>query len=226
MKIKRGKTVAIGAVAVGLVVLAAAGVVLWNPIREEWWIHQLGSEDAITREVAAEELGAMGYTRATPRLLEVFVQDEQWNVREAAGRAIIYLGPQAVPYLARALNLEDIGFCLWSLSLLERMGARASEAVPTFLELLPEETHIPVRFQVVLTLRSMGPAASPAVPAMIELLDIDDPDLQEATAEALGEIGPAARAAVPKLKALQNSKHLNISEAARDALKSIEKPDK
>ncbi len=63
---RRGKSIAISTAVLGVVVLVAAGVAGKERIREEWYLHQLGSADDATRLHAAGALGEMKSIRAVP----------------------------------------------------------------------------------------------------------------------------------------------------------------
>ena len=55
-RIRRGKVVALSTLAVGLVVLVAAGFAAKGRIVEEWYLHQLESDDQKEQIVAARAL--------------------------------------------------------------------------------------------------------------------------------------------------------------------------
>ncbi|HVR75361.1 MAG TPA: hypothetical protein VMT52_13580, partial [Planctomycetota bacterium] len=66
---KRGKILTFLLAAMGLLVLAAAGIVAWPRLEEEWWLHRLRTGDEGQRQRAAERLGQLGSMRALPEIV-------------------------------------------------------------------------------------------------------------------------------------------------------------
>ncbi|HVR75357.1 MAG TPA: hypothetical protein VMT52_13560, partial [Planctomycetota bacterium] len=66
---KRGKILTFSIASAGLVVLAAAGIVAWPRLEEEWWLHRLRTGDEGQRQSAAERLGSLGSMRALPEIV-------------------------------------------------------------------------------------------------------------------------------------------------------------
>lgn len=86
------------------------------------------------RYVAAWTLGELGATSAATDLVEVLAQGDQLAAREAA-RALVKLGPEAVPALLAALPRQEpvaAGYAVRSLG--ELGDARAAPALLTILE--------------------------------------------------------------------------------------------
>jgi HEAT repeat protein len=66
----KGRLLAWGSAAGGLIVLLGCAVAFRDRIAEEWWLWRLGSVDPAARGAAAEKLGEMGSVRALPGLLK------------------------------------------------------------------------------------------------------------------------------------------------------------
>ena len=59
------------ATALGVAAATALAVFLKEPMREQWYIWALGSDDSASCPDAAKRLGRMRSTRAVPRLIEI-----------------------------------------------------------------------------------------------------------------------------------------------------------
>jgi hypothetical protein len=133
---KRGKIVAFSLAATGLVVLAAAGMMAWPRLEEEWWFYRLRTGDEDQRQRAAERLGSLGSVRALPELVAAmrrsvagkrepiaFDIDQTSLPRDctACYRSICTFGKPALPFLVKALGEEDLdGMSAWCLALAMR----------------------------------------------------------------------------------------------------------
>ncbi len=82
---RRGKSIAISTVAVGVVVLVAAGFAAKDWIVEEWWIHKLQTGDVDEQTHAAKRLGELESIRAVPFLFRV--------IGEVSGKSGLFLNP-------------------------------------------------------------------------------------------------------------------------------------
>ena len=67
----RGKTIALTTVAVGIVVLVAAGIAAKDRIVEEWYLCGLLNAAPTRQSVAVDALGRFGSARAVPDLLRL-----------------------------------------------------------------------------------------------------------------------------------------------------------
>ena len=67
------------------------------------------------------------------------------------------------------------------------------DAVPALVEVLRNNTSIPVRRRAALALANMGGGAKSAVPALRQMLQDKDASLVNAATNALGQIGPGAK---------------------------------
>ena len=111
---RRGKAIALTTVAVGLVVLVAAGIAAKNWIREGWWLHKLAMGNHDEQKLAAKELGEMQSLRAVPTLIDCLTQaavvynEEQelviWEKDFFLGEALGKIGRPGLPLLLEACN--------------------------------------------------------------------------------------------------------------------------
>ena len=111
------KPVVFGAALLGTFVLVVAVVAFKRPIMEQWYLWKLDSEDESDRQLAAQNLGALGSVKAIPRLMELFreeytrpnYRDKSSSIRlrelgplHYSAQALITIGPPAVPALVEA----------------------------------------------------------------------------------------------------------------------------
>jgi HEAT repeat protein len=102
------------------------------------------------------------------------------------------------------------------------LGAEASPAVPTLIDLLCSHNFV-VRQNAAMALGKIGPEAREAVPGLIQMLHDPKWELRRQAALALAGIGPAARQAVGDLKKLSQrprEEHA-VRQAAEKALGKI-----
>jgi hypothetical protein len=110
--VKRGRRIALVAIASGVAVLGAAAVALREPLLETWWLHRLESEDPGAQRAAAQGLGRIGSLRAIGPLLAktrnprdgyvVFDVHAVGSLQRIAQRR----GKTAVPHFMAALSAE------------------------------------------------------------------------------------------------------------------------
>jgi hypothetical protein len=122
---RRGKHVALLAAAVGVVVLVAAFAVR-EPLLEQWYLGEFERDGWRGRVIATEKLGQMRSLRAVPIFLDTVLQevrkltpgrghldDYLSVVARTSRRALVKIGPRAVPELIRAIKEEDPGGLAW-----------------------------------------------------------------------------------------------------------------
>lgn len=147
-----------------------------------------------------------------------------YDQEHEAFKALLALGPAAVPALVQALrqstNQSSVDW--WTRDnaafLLERMGPQAKSAVPDLITLLGHQNN-DLRSWAAAILGFIGPAASNAVPRLIQLLD-DRTVIRGDAASALGQIGAREQSVVPALMSLL---HDNDSEVQHRAIVSLGK---
>jgi len=94
---RRGKTIALSTVAMGMVVLVAAGIAARPRIVEAWHIRGLGSDDEKVREAAAMGLGGCRSPHGLLALVRIAADDPVARVREAAEVAIFDSAAAGIP---------------------------------------------------------------------------------------------------------------------------------
>lgn len=115
------------------------------------------------------------------------VKAEDYARRDAAAKALVEIGPPAVPALIQLLKYRD--------SLLRRCCAALVRAI-SFGRLSFQSTEDSVRWAAARVLARLGASA---VAALTKALKDKDADVRRHAAEVLGEIGTKARAAVGAL---------------------------
>src|SRR5256885_659561 len=73
--VHKGKTIALSTVAVGLVVLVAAGIVSKDRILEKWYLHQLETGTPEAKEQALQILAKVGSEESLMKLEEYRLHD-------------------------------------------------------------------------------------------------------------------------------------------------------
>jgi HEAT repeat protein len=153
--------------------------------------------------------------------------------RQGAVWAYTEMGADAVPFLAEALNDQQLTNCrLWAAYALRKIGPDAKAAEPQ-LELALKDDVSYVRVEAAGALWAISEHKA-AIPALIELLKNEDAGVRYMAAESLERIGPKAKEAVPALtEALKDpgqasfssptaTEYKAISDEAAKALKNID----
>lgn len=138
---RAGRCAALALVILGTMVLPSLAVPAMASAQDEALraeMEHLRSTDATVRAAAAETLGRSGHRlrdELTPILRELLRDDESWEVRASAGRALGRLGTRdAVPDLVRALRDPRVDVRVVAAAALWRLPDAA--AVPALVELL------------------------------------------------------------------------------------------
>lgn len=140
------------------------------------------------RRAAAElcaQLGEEARAAAVP-LVEACGDLEEVN--QWAVAALEDLGPPAADDLAELTRLLQSPHELvvyWALTLIGRLGAQATPALPAIAELLVESSSRTVRQRAIWVLEQMGPAAHSAAPTLRAISAAKDPILSGAAARTL-----------------------------------------
>jgi HEAT repeat protein len=166
-------------------------------------------------------LGPRG-AAAVPALLEA-MRDAEWNVRNAAGRALEEaVGPEHAELLTAALATPDVETRYHVARALARLGPAAGHAVPVLRETLAD-ADAEVRMEAVWALAAIGPAAASAVPALLRALGDADAQVRAGAAWALAHVG-AGRDAAPALEPLTHDPDRDVREAAEAARRRLAGP--
>src|SRR5437867_8088553 len=104
---RRGKTIALSAVAVGLVVLVAAGIVSKDRILEKWYLHQLETGTPEAKEQALQILAKVGSEESLMKLEEYRLHDApviifRWGLPGHEGSKVVPV-PKADVVIKRVL---------------------------------------------------------------------------------------------------------------------------
>ncbi len=170
-------------------------------------VKRLGGPGAAERLAAAEALARLGPEArdATLPLLRA-TRDRNLEVMVSASRALLKIGPPAVPALAAALR--DPELTVSAASVLGQLGAEAKPAAPALVEALrqpqrqrpgPGAPPPPVGVERETIVTALVKIGEPAVPALVEAGRDFDPPQRVQVVRALAEIGPGAAEAVPAL---------------------------
>jgi len=136
-----------------------------------------------------------------PVLNEVLAESDPKLVDEILA-VLASSGHEGLPGLILALKRpESRGHAAL---LLERLGPKASEAVPGLIVAAGDKS-AEVRREALYALGAILAGKGPADPAIIAALDDQDTQVRATAAYALGRIGPASRGAVGKLRPMLES---------------------
>lgn len=143
---------------------------------------------------------------------------QEVDTRSSTIYALGNFGSEAVPLLITALKDTDIRF--EATRSLQQIGPGAKDAVPVLVEILADkQQEVGFQIGVLDVLMQIGPAAKAAVPVLIKSLE--NADLANMAAEALGAIGADAKDAVPKLTNLLASTEEDQHQGVIRALGNI-----
>jgi PKD repeat protein len=146
-------------------------------------------------------------------LLIQTLEDEDWDVRDAAKEALVKIGEPAVEPLIQALNHEDDRVRELAAEALGKIGD--ARAVEPLIQALGDE-YLLVQDAAKEALVKIG---EPAVEPLIQALKDKDWEVRYEAARALGEIGDE-RAIEPLIQALKDENG-GVRLAAEDALEKI-----
>jgi HEAT repeat protein len=159
-------------------------------------------------------LGPRG-AAAVPALLEA-MRDPEWNVRNAAGRALEEaVRPEHAERLTAGLVPPDVETRYHVARALARLGPAAARAVPVLRDTLAD-ADAEVRMEAVWALAAIGPAAANALPDLLRALGDADPQVRAGAAWALAHVG-AGRDAAAALEPLVRDPDRDVREAAAAA---------
>jgi HEAT repeat protein len=139
-----------------------------------------------------------------PALLEA-MRDAEWNVRNAAGRALEEAaGPEHADVLTSVLAEPDVETRYHVARALARLGPTAARAVPVLVTTLADADS-EVRMEACWALAAIGPAAASAAPALLRALRDPDPQVRAGAAWGLAHVGAGADAAAALEPLLQDA---------------------
>jgi HEAT repeat protein len=184
-----------------------------------------GASDEGRRQAAQELLTDDNATaaKALAAAVRPSSDGENFQVAQAAIRAMAEVGPDAVPTLAAALGSDRAAVRFAAVSVLRQMGRDARGAVEPLAKALGDENRW-VRWYAAEALGNIGPDAAAAIPALVPLLQHRELFTRRRAVTALGRIGPeaktAAGAAIAKL--CEEDGNADVQDAAFVALHSID----
>ena len=212
-------------IALGVSAAVIAVISLRHPLREQWHLYRLNSDDQEIRKNAVASLGGIRSVRAIPRFISLWRQDLHdtpfaGSIRELTCEALAEIGPAAIPSLVDALEDTSEGVRTCAAIALTRIKP---EGVDVLIQQL--ENHKPyVRSYAAWALSGVGAEASPAVSTLAKLLGDKDPEVRKYSAAALREIGQKAEPAVPALIAALSDEHPPVRVIAETTLTRIGPP--
>src|SRR5579883_2644221 len=150
------------------------------------YVRALQGADKGARVKAAAVLGEMHLPEPTAlAALTAALADRSPEVRRQAAAALVAIGPEAVPYLAKALDHADPAVRASAVSSLGQFSPRSRAAVPALIRAL-RDSDSRVCLTAATELGRFGPAARAAVPDLIAALQSPIPELRPEAVKALG----------------------------------------
>ena len=185
----------------------------------------LGDPDFRVRWHAAAALMQLRRrARAAAPALRRAMDDSEWPVRNAAGRALEdVVDKDSVPMLAEALGDPSPETRYHIARALARVGPGSAAAVPVLISAL-RDPDWEVRTESAWALAAVGKAGAPAEPALLVALRDPNPQVRASAAWALAGIGGSQAAAIPALREARGDESREAREAAAAALARLEGP--
>jgi HEAT repeat protein len=176
----------------------------------EYWRERLNSTDA----TASNQANTLLNTEIIPRLTNTLLHD----TNDSRLRLALVERLNSLPGMAIYSTTAD-GRRVGAAAELGDLGSAAKATGPALLEVLNGHDEA-VRGAAAVALGKIHYQPERVVPLLIALLD--NPDLNDEAADALGEYGPLAKAAVPKLIPMLKAPDKDARHAATVALKKID----
>jgi HEAT repeat protein len=172
------------------------------------------------RRRAVEVLARLGPVakRAAPDLV-LLLADPQYEVHDAAQKALIQMGDDAIPALSDALKSNKEGLRKVALGTMSRCGPKG---IPIIIKLLKTDESSIIRADAAGALGDAQPATPEIINALIHAFADLEEMVRSATADSLGQQGAAAKAAIgPLLVAAQRDRDPLTRKKSADALLKI-----
>jgi outer membrane protein assembly factor BamB len=182
------------------------------------WVARLASRKYETRELAKQELVAMGLD-CLPIVTGVLGSGNQQACRNASD-VLGRLGPAVIPFLKKNVGGFDGDACYYSITVLGDLAPDTASAAPLLaLALAHDDTDI--AYEAAWALAALREKAAPAVDALAFALEHHHRLVRTTAAGALAAIGGAARESTPALLATLDDEDAPVRRAAAEALASI-----
>ena len=147
MAATKKKAIALLTTAAGLGILLVAGVVLYRPLEEQYWLWKLREGDESEKEEAADRLAELEVEEAIPILVDLIPRQlPEWHsppwIDLVQGipqepywlRALVKQEELAVPYLRGILNEESVQARSYVVYILGKIGPPAIDVAPDLVE--------------------------------------------------------------------------------------------
>ena len=181
-----------------------------------------GQKGAFLRVAALEALGKSGPSGApvVSTMITIAADDKRpESVREAAKRAMVSLGPVALPRMQAALKGGSQKLAWAACQVLEKMGSDAKPAVPELILYLSA----PKSSWADGAGNALAAIGKPALKPLLKLLKHDRASVRRAAVRAVGLLGPIAKSYAGSVKRLRKDGNPNVRKAAETAYKQIKK---
>ena len=159
--------------------------------------------------VAAFKIGHTNADAAIPKLIGMF----SGYAAPGAAACLAGIGPDAIPFLLKALTDKDVQVRRYAIIALGEFGPSAKPAIPLLLKRYKKE-ETAVRANILITLGQIGQDPGNVVPILVQCLKSDEPVIRGNSIFALGEFGDNAMNAAPELFKLLRDDDANVRNNA------------
>lgn len=182
-------------------------------------VEAIKDDDQTVGILVANALGEIGESAIAP-IVASFEQLEDRHLHVAM-RALIRIGPAALPSLVNVLQSDDHVRRLVAARSIGQIQGDISLAVPKLIESLSHKD-AEFRNEVIHTLAYLhAGSAQPYVSLLIEKLHDEQETTREAAARVLAALGAGATAALPELETLMIDESESVRKAAFQAVRQV-----
>ena len=160
-------------------------------------------------------LGAEGRS-AIPELIDLLREE-----RSDVTRALVWIGPEAIPPLIRALTNQNDAVRNFAAYTLGSFATNVQAAAPSLIKCLDDQ-HPSVRFNATRSLALIGANPEIVVPALVRKLKDPDHTVRCSAAYGLRSFGEQAKAVVPALLQALRDTDSEVRACVADALKHLD----
>jgi len=182
-----------------------------------WGLAKFGAK---AKEAIPVLIEALKDPRFEVRTIRCFGDDEpdHW-----AASALVYIGADSVPSLAKALGSKDMVIRRHAAHALRSLSSEAKSATDALIQAAKDQDPR-VRQLAVMALNGVEPDPELAVPVLVAALDDSDARVRCAAGDALRDYGREARVAVPKILETLKDKDAEVRKAMIRALSTTKHP--
>jgi HEAT repeat protein len=187
----------------------------------------LKSKDVTTRQRSVSRLVLASGPQAEVAITAMIeaMADPEYRVASQARTSLGFMGPVAVPHLAKALKHPNPRVRTFAASFCRDPYPETRAALPQLLEAL-KDPEIEVRCNVVYSLADLAKDFPEAIPMIIGGLQDEDSKVRVTATIKLGHLGSLAKSAIPSLLKMVKDEDWKIRSRSIETLQEIGYRDK